>query len=161
MPAPEKITDMPVIAEATVVDADLLELVDLSLFDNVKLDIGTLKKIIASFSVFEVSVTLDAVANNTYLRHGVVLTNQNPIVFPFDVRLIAMASASQTSTKWDLELQEAAVLIPGAVLSTVAATKASVTGLAVDITALTEIQAFLNGTTIQKPVATLFFARRS
>ena len=161
MPAPEKITDMSVISEATVVDADLLELIDLSASDNVKLSIGDLKKIMASFATFEVSVTLDAVANNTFLRHGVVLTNQNPIVFPFDVRLIAMAAASQTSTTWDLELQESGVLIPGAVLNTVAATKAGVTGLTVDISALTEIQAFVNGSSIQKPVATLFFARRT
>jgi len=161
MPAPEKITQMPVIAEATVVDADLLELIDLSIPDNVKLDIGTLKKIMASFAVFEVSASLDAVANNTYLRHGVVLTNQTPIVFPFDVRLIALAAATQTVKTWDLELRTAGVLIPGALLSTVAATKAGVTGLAIDISSLTEIEVFANGAGLQKPQVTMFFARRT
>lgn len=161
MPAPEEITQMPAIAEATVVDSDLFELVDLSLLDNVKLSVGILKKIMASFATFEVSASLDAVANNTYLRHGVVLTNQTPIVFPFDVRLIALAASTQTVKTWTLELRTAGVLIPNALLNTVAATKAGTAALAVDISALTEIEVFANGTDLQKPQVTMFFARRT
>lgn len=161
MPAPERITEMPVILEPAVSDVDLFELVDLDSPDNVKLSVGTLKLIMASFSVFEVSASLDAVANNTSLRHGAVLTNQTPIVFPFDVRLIALAAATGTVKTWDLELRTGGVLIPGALLSTAADTKASVTGLVVDIAALTEIEVFANGAGIQRPSATMFFARRT
>ncbi len=161
MPAPEKITDMGVIAEATVVDADLFELIDLSASDNVKLSIGTLKLILASFAVFEVSASLDAVANNVALKHGEVLTNLTPIVFPMDVRLIGIGASSGASATWTLELREAGTLIPGAFLTTTANTKAGTTALAVNISALTEIEVFVNGTGIIKPQVTLFFARRT
>ena len=161
MPAPEKITDMSAIAEATVVDADLLELIDLSGPDNVKLSIGTLKLILASFATFEVSASLDAVANNIALRHGTVLTNLTPIVFPMDVRLIGIGAASGASATWTLELRTSGVLIAGAFLTTTAAAKAGTTALAVNISALTEIEVFVNGTGIIKPQVTLFFARRT
>lgn len=161
MPGPERITEMPAIAEATVADPDLFELVDLSAPDNVKLSIGDLKKIIASFATFEVSASLDAVANNIALRHGEVLTNLTPIIFPMDVRLIGIGASSGASATWTLELRTSGVLIAGAFLTTTANTKAGTTALSVDISALTEIEVFVNGTGIIKPQVTLFFARRT
>lgn len=155
-----KISAMTALAGSQIADADSFEVLDSSASDNKRIILSELKKAIALFTPFALMATFEGAATNIYARYGTVLTNETPIVLPYDVTLVGMAASSKTSNTWSAEIHKALTLVAGALVTVTAATKAITSALTVDLTAGDELQIYINGTSVVNPVVTLFFARR-
>ena len=87
-------------------------------------------------------------------------TNEAPLVLPFDCTLIGMTASCTAAATWDAQVHLSLTLVPGAVLSVVAATSAFNYNFDVDFTAGDAVQTFMSGTSIDMPRVNLFFVRR-
>ena len=111
---------------------------------------------------FSVGAARDfATVTNTYLRlEDGLPTNVTPITLPYDCTLIALTATTQSTETWTAEVHSALTLIPGALLSVVAASSGFTNTLSIDFTAGDQIQLFANGTDLSSPRMFATFIRR-
>jgi hypothetical protein len=164
MAIPLKISDMPVLTAAVIAAGDEFEVRDISEPDataNTRLTLAELRKAIGIYTGFPISMGNSGNSTNSYLNTpGGVPSSTSGIILPWDATLIGLSLATTGAQTWTAEVHLGLSLVAGAILASGGARAASTAALSINFSAGDELQFYVNGTAINNPVMTGYFARR-
>jgi len=123
---------------------------------------GTLTELPAGDVIIGIPIPIsgarDGNATNTYLDGpGGVPMDITGIILPFDSTLLAISASSKDPETWTAEIHVGLSLVTGAALSIVAARTGTLTGLSIAFSTGDELQYYVNGSNVNRPVITGWF----